>query len=78
MKIPEIFHSTGTGKPFSHCVSCNKELLNSDNPYIIEKAIRQYLEYKTTDTIFEYAMCMDCYMKIDQSLSDESKHNLEN
>lgn len=77
-KIPKLFYSTDTDQPFSNCISCNKFLLSPNNPYVIEKAIKQYPEFKTTDVIFEYAMCMDCYQSIHQSLSLESKTNIEN
>ena len=77
IKIPKLFYSTETEKPFSHCISCDKYLLQSQSPYVIEKAIKQYPEYKTTDVIFEYAMCMDCYLNINESLSTESKTSIE-
>ena len=77
MKIPSLFYSTDTDKPFTNCVSCEKFLLQPKSPYVIEKAIKQYPEYKTTDVIFEYAMCMECYQNINESLSIESKSNIE-
>lgn len=77
IKIPKRFYSTITDKPFSHCVSCDKYLLSPNNPYVIEKAIKQYPDYNTTDVIFEYAMCMDCYQNINESLSTESKLSIE-
>jgi len=78
IKIPPLFYSTDTNKPFTNCVSCDKDLLQPQSPYVIEKAIKQYPEYNTTDVIFEYAMCMECYQKINESLSTESKTNIEN
>ena len=77
IKIPKLFYSTETEKPFSHCISCEKYLLQSQSPYVIEKAIKQYPEYNTTDVIFEYAMCLDCYQNINASLSAESKTSIE-
>ncbi len=77
IKIPKAFYATDTDKPFSNCISCDKYLLLPNNPYVIEKAIKQNLEYKTTDVIFEYAMCMDCYQNINGSLSTESKISIE-
>jgi hypothetical protein len=78
IKIPKLFYSIETDKPFSNCISCDKYLLSPNSPYVIEKAIKQYPEYNTTDVIFEYAMCMDCYQSINESLSVESKTNIEN
>lgn len=77
IRIPKLFFSTETELPFSNCISCDKYLLSFNTPYVIEKAIKQYPEYKTTDVIFEYAMCMDCYQNISKSMSQESKENIE-
>jgi len=78
IKIPPLFYSTDTDKPFTNCISCEKDLLKPQSPYVIEKAIKQYPEYNATDVIFEYAMCMECYQNINESLSTESKTNIEN
>ncbi len=77
IKIPKAFYATDTDKPFSNCISCDKYLLLPNNPYVIEKAIKQNLEYNTTDVIFEYAMCMDCYQNINETLSSTSKASIE-
>jgi hypothetical protein len=76
--IPKVFHSSETDKPFSHCVSCERFLLADNEQYVIEKAIKNYQKFNTSDTIFEYAMCMECYERIQKSLSDTSKQNIEN
>lgn len=75
--ISKIFYSDETGKPISHCIDCNKFLLQDGVQYIIEKAIKQYPKYKTRDTIFEYAMCFNCYEKVRNSFSDISKQRIE-
>lgn len=77
IEIPKQFYSTVTEKPFSNCLSCDKYLLQSHTPYVIEKAVKQYSEYKTTDVIFEYAMCMDCYQNIHATMSASSKEKIE-
>ena len=77
-EIPKVFYSTETGRPFSRCVSCEKHLLTTGEQYVIEKAIRNYQKFKTNDTIFEYAMCVDCYAKIQKSFSVSSKQAVEN
>lgn len=78
IKIPEVFYSTETGKPFSYCISCEKYLLAEGVHYVIEKAVKQYQQFDTTDTIFEYAMCLECYDAIQESFSETSKNNIEN
>jgi len=77
IEIPKLFYSTVTEKPFSNCISCDNYLLQPQSPYVIEKAIKQNLEYNTTDVIFEYAMCMECYQNINESISLESKTKME-
>jgi hypothetical protein len=76
IQIPPAFYSTETGKPFTHCISCEKNILSPGTRYVIEKAITQYKDYTATDTIFEYAMCHECYQDILTSLSDTSKNNI--
>ena len=75
--IPEIFYSDLTGKPMINCVSCDKDLLHSNEPYIIEKAFRHYSEYDINNTIFEYIMCMPCAQKVHDSMSKESRQKIE-
>ena len=77
IKIPKKFYSTETDLPFTNCVSCDKYLLQPNSPYVIEKAVKQYPDYNTTDVIFEYAMCMDCYQNLHNTMSLESKSNIE-
>ncbi|MDF9797506.1 hypothetical protein OKW21_002769 [Catalinimonas alkaloidigena] len=75
--IPSIFHPFEKDEPFSHCVSCNSLLLENETEYVIEKAIRQYPEYGTTDVIFEYAMCLECALKMRNELSRESLERVQ-
>lgn len=76
-EIPSIFYSDRDSKPFSHCISCEKYLLENGTLYVIEKAIKKYEKFKTTDTIFEYAMCLNCYYKVWESFSDISKTKMQ-
>ena len=69
--IPPIFFSYETGEPFERCIECDK-VLDDQCEYIIEKAIRTYDGYDAQDVIFEYAICVDCAMKIRQSFSEDS------
>ncbi len=75
--IPEILYSDLTGKPMTNCVSCDRNLLNSSEPYIIEKAFRHYSEYGINNTIFEYIMCMPCAQNVHESMSVESRKKIE-
>lgn len=74
--IPGEFYSSETGEPFEHCMICERDLLNSDVDYVIEKAVKQFKDYDASDVIFEYAMCFKCYMEIMESFSEESMQKM--
>ena len=76
IKIPKAFRSSDHDKPFDHCMVCNKFLLEDGTPYMIEKAMRQHLEMKVKEVIFEYALCVDCAIMLNSSLSEESKQRI--
>lgn len=75
--IPEKFKSTIDGKPFSECLVCNCNLLDGDVDYVIEKSFKKYDGYDFESTVFEFAICMKCANEMRDSMSDESKENLE-
>jgi hypothetical protein len=75
--IPEHFYSDGEGAPFEKCVVCGKDLLKEGTRYVIEKAIKNYKGTDVTSTVYEYAMCMDCYMEMQKNMSEESLNNLQ-
>ncbi|WPP50795.1 hypothetical protein [Catalinimonas niigatensis] len=72
-----MFYPFEKDSPFSHCMGCNKYLLEQDVEYVIEKAIRQYPEFGTTDIIFEYAICTECADKMKNALSKESLQSVQ-
>jgi len=72
-EIPDIFYQHDDGEPFSECISCGKTLLNDDEEYFIEKAIRNFPDIEAHQIIFEYAICMDCASKMRASLSQTSR-----
>lgn len=75
--IPEQFYSDGDGKPFETCVVCGKSLLVEGTRYVIEKAMKNYAESQYSATLFEYAMCLDCYQEMQKGMSEESMRNLQ-
>lgn len=75
--IPGIFHSDLTGKPIEKCVNCDKNMIESNEPYIIEKAFRYYREFEVTNTIFEYIMCVPCAMEMHASMSEISRQKIQ-
>jgi hypothetical protein len=56
---------------------CNRPVLLPAQDYLIEKAVRVYPEYKKTEVIFEYAMCLICAEAMRNELSVESKQRIE-
>lgn len=74
--IPEVFRNE-EGEYFDHCISCNNELLESEESYIIERAIKKYRKLNTSIVIFEYAICIQCATKMNARLSEESLKNIQ-
>ena len=70
--IPLVFKQKFNGKPFSHCLVCEKELIASGAHYLIEKAVRRYKDYNSEDIVFEYAICTDCHQHMLVHYSQES------
>ena len=75
--IPESFYSIETEEPISQCLACDTALLEDSTEYLIEKGYRQYEAYDVQETVFEYALCMDCHAKMRQSFSEISKHRCQ-
>ena len=65
------------GEPFRVCLECEVNLVASGDPYVIEKAFRVYPGFGTTDTIFEYALCLPCMERLYESYSKESRRAIE-
>jgi len=76
-RIPPRFYSDATGKPFETCLVCGRGLLEPGIQYVIEKAIRNYDNFGTKDTIFEYAMCFSCMDAYRANLSEESNRRID-
>jgi hypothetical protein len=77
LKIPKIFYSDASGQPFDKCIDCNRNLLKGNQEYVIEKAFKKYVDYEANDTIFEYAICIDCAEKLFLSFSESSRKAIE-
>lgn len=74
--IPGLFYSDATGERFLNCTMCGKDLLEKDTPYLVEKAFKVHRDFDFTDTVFEYAICMHCHLKMQQHISKESKKRM--
>ena len=76
IEIPPTFHSDETTALFNHCLGCDLYLLENGTQYVIEKAYRRYQDFGTQDTVFEYAMCLDCFMQLQEAMSEESMNRV--
>ncbi|MEL7001705.1 MAG: hypothetical protein AAFN93_03115 [Bacteroidota bacterium] len=76
-EIPEEFHSMSTGGKFERCIDCDRYLLDENEEYFIEKAIKKYPGFKAQDVIFEYAICIHCAERMRSEMSTESLNSLE-
>ncbi len=74
--IPKELCSSETGRPFTSCLVCNNAFEEYDE-YMVEKAVRKYNDYGVQDTVFEYAVCMDCYATLSAGFSEESRERLD-
>jgi len=77
VEIPKIFHNYSTGDKFSKCIDCDRDLLDGETEYFIEKAIKSYKGFTATDIIFEYAICINCAEKLRKQMSAESMQSIE-
>lgn len=74
--IPPLFRDH-EGGVFRRCLECEVDLVASGDPYFIEKAFRTYPGFGTSDTIFEYAVCLPCMERLYESYSKESRRAIE-
>jgi len=77
IEIPGQFYSDSEGKPFENCLVCNKYLLKEGISYMVEKVLKTYKDYDFYSTVYEYAICSDCHLKMQDQISEESKMNLQ-
>ena len=77
MRIPRIFYSSETGRPFEHCMVCNTYLLADGMSYAVEKVIRQVPSLKNKETLFEYAVCSACMFTMYNKMSVESRQKIQ-
>ncbi len=70
--IPKEFYSFESNKPFENCIECERYLLEEGTEYIIEKALKSYEGFSAKDTVFDYAICMDCADSMRKKISKES------
>lgn len=75
--IPDLFYSSETNAPFEHCLICDQALLDGSTEYLIEKGYRHFEAYDVEETVFGYALCLDCHATLSQSFSTLSKQRCQ-
>lgn len=70
--LPEIFWSFETDAPIRSCLVCGRDLIESDEHYLIEKA------FSKGEVIFEYALCLACHSGLMEELSENSLKLIRN
>jgi hypothetical protein len=78
IEVPPMFFPEGSEEPFKYCKLCNKELIENEERYVIEKAYSQDLTSKERKLIFEVAYCVDCLNQIHEEFSRESREMIYN
>ncbi len=73
VEIPAILRKHEDGKLHHECIECGTGLLQEGKRYVIERALRRYPGVERLDTIFEYAICLDCAEELHNSFSIESR-----
>ena len=68
--VPPILHSVEKEGLFDKCIVCQRNLLDEDTRYLIEKGFRG------ERVIFEYAICYGCRDQMAEGISLESRKKL--
>ncbi|MGB0582806.1 MAG: hypothetical protein ACPGVU_24235 [Limisphaerales bacterium] len=70
--VPEVFWSFETEAPLRTCLVCSKNLIDSGEQYLIEKA------FSKREVMFEYALCLPCHTCLAKELSENSMKLITN
>lgn len=76
LPIPDIFLNSDTKGPLTNCIQCDHDLTLGERFYMIEKVFKRYPQLGSTQVLFEYAVCSECYERMREGLSKESMANL--
>lgn len=56
---------------------CERALLDGTTDYVIEKGYRSFEGYDVKETVFGYALCMECHVDLSASFSTLSKNRCQ-
>lgn len=75
--ISKVFWSDLSSRPFDQCIDCQRNLLDDTVFYFIEKGVQGFQAGQISNTIFEYAICLECAQGMRTQLSAESLSNIQ-
>lgn len=75
--IPRLFYESISNMPFTKCQVCEKDIVQTDSEYMIEKVFRKNPVSGKMEAMFEYAICFSCALAMTNSYSAKSKENLQ-
>lgn len=77
LTIPRLFYESISNMPFTKCQVCEKNIIQTDSEYMIEKVFRKNPVSGKMEAMFEYAICFSCALAFTNSYSAKSKENLQ-
>lgn len=77
-RIPKDFYVPNEEGTLSNCKICDRNLLDGETTFALEKAIKVFPEIQASETIFEISICHKCAMSSRKSLSKQSLNDIEN
>lgn len=77
LAVPRLFYESISNMPFTKCQVCNKDIIQTDSEYMIEKVFRKNPVSGKMEAMFEYAICFSCALTFTNSYSAQSKENLQ-
>lgn len=70
--LPDLLKDEETGLAFDSCRVCELDLHHPPAPYMVEKVIRTNPVSGQRETVFAFAVCMECSEEMKSQISKES------
>lgn len=74
--IPKVFWDSETGQLHRHCKVCERELLESQSPYAIQKLVKRYPPPTGEQVLFDFAICGQCMGQSQAKMSADSRRRV--
>ncbi|GAB4377820.1 MAG: hypothetical protein Kow0075_06960 [Salibacteraceae bacterium] len=76
-ELPEEFFDSESHEPISSCLVCGVNFNQAGCDYFIEKVFRRVESLDLTETMYEYALCVNCAEAKRNELSRESMQRIQ-